>query len=1014
LASASKFSKRAQNSILGQVFDEVMLSGSDITRADLGSEIDFISSPTGLNIKLYPSQKILVRACFGIPFDYKEEIVDVWDVMKENLLYRMKESEFIAYLHDQGRCNLGDWRDMPEDGYGSLVLFAGRRGGKMLGVDEPIPTPTGFKRNGDLVDGDLVFGQDGKSYRVQYAHPIEEIEAYKISFDDGTHTFAHAGHLWHTFTHAERKNLRRRKPPLTQEITEGQCHCGCGADVSSGRRFLRHHHHRVKRSKCAIEGGVRTTAEIASSLRAHTTKRETNHAIQLSSPVELAERVLPVDPYVLGSWLGDGNADCGILTCSDEDAAELAPLYRAAGFTFDKMKSSRQRYSIKGLIRPLRLLGLHKNKHIPHEYLWSSAGQRLALLQGLMDSDGHCAEDGRVEFCNTNEVIARGVYHLAASLGLKPFWGEGTASLNGKDCGKKYRVTWTASLSVFRLTRKLARLPKDVHPRTEWRYITNIEPVGKMQMRCITTENPTHLYLFGANFNVTHNSQVVSAIGGACLRNLLAIRDPQKYYGLVKGSEISFTLMGTDEDSSDRLYKKLRADVNGSPYFTPYLRNNDEGEMRFVTEADRGNRDVVPSISAKAFPCTTRSARGPSNYFLALDEFQFFRSSKDANSSDLYKAATPSTSQFAPPDNPDIADSKILVISSPAQRIGKMYELHENAMKEGASSNTFTMRLSTVEMNPRIPRSKLAQDLKDNPDTFKAEFGGEFLDGSGSYVPEEKFVRCIDRSRPNKTYFDLSSVGRKYFWGLDLGMKKDGTALAIGHLEMTEGKGIELIFDYIDRMIVGERFDGPGVEMVEMEQKYIQHKELVLADIVSWLFYMHQVLPCYRGLTDQHAGSHFKQLLQMNGITEMELKHLNDQINSKMYFALQGFVSHGTARFPDIPKFEREFKQLEATYRNKYVLSVEAPSEKNAHDDMADAAALVALQAQQWIDEEGKLDLDPSGRILQVDPSLLPVVPIQDINGLSLRDLQVMYRADRIRLGMGSTSGMGRAALRRR
>lgn len=618
---AGKFSKRAQESSLGQLVDQVLKQQDPRRREDLGSELDFITSPTGLGITLYPTQRIIVKAAFGIPLDYHETIVPVWDAMKENLLYEMTETQFVRYLFDQGRCNVEDWRDIPKKGFGTLVLYAGRRGGK---------------------------------------------------------------------------------------------------------------------------------------------------------------------------------------------------------------------------------------------------------------------------------------------------------------------------------------------------------------------------------------SQVVSGIGASCLRNLLAVADPQHYYGLVKGAEISFTMMGTDEDSSDRLYQKLRADVNGSPFFTPYIRNNDELEMRFVTERDRDGRDVVPSISVKAYPCTTRSARGPSNYFLALDEFQFFRSSKDANSDDLYKAATPSTSQFAPPDDPENADSKIIVISSPSTRVGKMYELHRTALEEGISSNIFTMRVSTVEMNPRIPRSKLAQDLKENPDTFKAEFGGNFLDGSGSYVPEIQVEHCIDKGRENLTRFSMSTVGRKYFWGLDLGMKNDATALAIGHLEMVEGSGIQLIYDYIDRMMVGERYDGPGVDRVDAMQKYDGYKELDVVDIVKWLYHMQQILPCFQGATDQHAGAHFKQLLQINGIVAMELRHLNDQINSKMYFALQGMVNHAAARFPDVPKFILEFKMLEATYRNKYVLSVEARSEKGAHDDMSDAAALVALLAQEWLEKEGKLDLDPTGRVLQVNPNLFPPVPISDINGVSMRDLQVMERTQRI------------------
>jgi hypothetical protein len=97
-----------------------------------------------------------------------------------------------------------------------------------------------------------------------------------------------------------------------------------------------------------------------------------------------------------------------------------------------------------------------------------------------------------------------------------------------------------------------------------------------------------------------------------------------------------------------------------------------------------------------------------------------------------------------------------------------------------------------------------------------------------------------------------------------------------------------------------------------------------------------------------------------------------------------------------VPKFEQEFKMLKATYVSKYVLKVEAPNEKNAHDDMSDAAAEVAWLAQTWLEEEGKLDLDPSGRILQIDSNLTQVAPVIDPNNISPRDLAVLDRQNHL------------------
>ena len=985
-----------KNNILGNMTEDLVRGGGSKGIEDQGYALDFIESPQGLNMKLYPAQRLIVKCVFGIPVDYKEQKIVMWDSLKQMKVPKtVSESEFLHILHDQGRCNVDDWRDIPPWGFGTSVIFAGRRGGKLLGVDELIPTPTGFKRNGDLVDGDLVFGEDGKPHEVLYAHPIEEAEAFKVSFDDGTFTYAHAGHLWHTYTHNERKNLRRRKTYAEPVLAPGLCECGCGAPVKSGKRYVHGHHARLQAKNRPIDGGVRTTAEIAATLKTKSSKEESNHAIKLASAVELPERPLPIDPYCFGFWLGDGNADSAILTCGDEDSQFVGKQFIDAGYSFEPLPSGLMRYSIRGI--GLCDMGVLNNKHIPHDYLWSSVNQRLSLLQGLMDSDGHGAKDGAVEFCNTNLTLAEGVYHLAASLGLKPHFSEGIATLYGKDCGPKYRVTWTASLPVFRLPRKLAALKSiPARPWSKWRYITSVEPVGKMQMRCITTTNPTHLYLFGKNFNVTHNSQLVSAIAGSCLRNLLAIYDPQEYYKLVPGSTVDFTFIGTDEDSSTRLYDKLKADVIRSAFFAPYMvKSPNMTEMGFLSEADRARRIQKPSINVAAFACTTRAVRGPSSYFLALDEFQHFRSGKDANSDDLYKAATPSTSQFPNADDPERADSRILVISSPLGKIGKMYDLHKTALERGVDSDIFTIRLSTAEMNPRLPAKKLAEDYQNNPETFPAEFGGEFIDGSGSYVPPQKFDICVIPGKQNIVQFTPHAIGRKYFWGFDFGTQNDATALAISHLELIEGKSsIVLVYDYIDRMMVGEEFTGPGVKD---GARIKDMKELdVLNDVVPWLVHMNNILPCYKGMMDQHSGTTLKQLLHLNSITTIELIHLTDQINSLMYFALKGYIDHGNAWFPDVEKFKKEFKQLVAEYKSKYVLRVQAPTEKGAHDDMADAVAESAYLAQKWIEEEGKLELDPTASSIRQDPRIANPCSIIDPNNVSTRDLNVIARQDKI------------------
>lgn len=148
------------------------------------------------------------------------------------------------------------------------------------------------------------------------------------------------------------------------------------------------------------------------------------------------------------------------------------------------------------------------NKHIPPTYLRASVAQRLALLQGLMDTDGHAALDGGCEFDNTSERLARDVLELALSLGLKATILEGAAKLNGVEVSRKWRVRFTTSLPVFGLTRKLERLNPAPRRTNAFRYLVACERVDSVPTRCIAVDSPTRQYLAGTSLIPTHNTDL--------------------------------------------------------------------------------------------------------------------------------------------------------------------------------------------------------------------------------------------------------------------------------------------------------------------------------------------------------------------------------------------------------------------------------------------------------------------------------------------------------------------------
>jgi len=369
----------------------------------------------------------------------------------------------------------------------------GKGNGKALALDTVIPTPTGWSTMGALSAGDMVIGADGKPCRVLQAHPVSvDRECFEVEFDDGEVIVASAEHLWLT-------EHRRPKP----------------GSVS-----------------------VKTTADIARTLRNDNGKYQSaNHSVSLCGSLDLPEQELLVAPYVLGAWLGDGDSDAARLTCAfagiqvvEEIASEGQPVrqqVRHSDTTGRFSLSSGRGQRGDTLKERLRRLGVLRNKHVPPVYLRASDAQRLALLQGLMDTDGSIATSGQCEFTATSRALAEGVLELALSLGLKATLREGSATLNGVRISAKYRVGFFAPWDrpVFRLKRKADRQAA-THSRRSLsadRRIVSCRPVQPVPVRCITVDSPDSMFLCGRGMVPTHNSPLAAGIG---LYGLVADNEP--------------------------------------------------------------------------------------------------------------------------------------------------------------------------------------------------------------------------------------------------------------------------------------------------------------------------------------------------------------------------------------------------------------------------------------------------------------------------------------------------------
>ncbi|MDP9300560.1 MAG: terminase large subunit, partial [Actinomycetota bacterium] len=358
-----------------------------------------------------------------------------------------------------------------------------RKNGKDLDLDTPILTMGGWKTMGTVEVGDAVYGPDGAPTRIiANSKTFTGHECFEVSFSDGQRIIAGADHEWTVYDRLRAGNLERpRTGPYARHPGGGE------------RRTL-------------------TTAQLARSYLTGS-REDRRYSLLPPAPIERPEAELLVPPYLLGAWLGDGVSSSAALCGIDREIFEE---FEAAGYAIRWRRSGSTHGIGGGLQVQLRELGVLGHKHVPDAYLLGSEKQRLALLQGLMDTDGHADKHGRVEFCNTRRELADAVLFLARSLGHKAKLHEKRAMLDGRDCGPKYLVTWTACReeTPFRLERKTERLrPRLAHrTRAGTIQIVGVRAVATRPTRCIQVARDDGLYLAGHGLIPTHNSSLVSRL----------------------------------------------------------------------------------------------------------------------------------------------------------------------------------------------------------------------------------------------------------------------------------------------------------------------------------------------------------------------------------------------------------------------------------------------------------------------------------------------------------------------
>ena len=361
--------------------------------------------------------------------------------------------------------------------------------GRAQPVETPVLTPEGFRPIGSIQVGDLVVGSDGRPTPVLGVYPQGIKQVYRVQTQDGASTLACGEHLWHVLTRGDR---RRGKP-----------------------------------------GRVLTTAEMQKSLRCHHYRR---YELPLVDKVEFAPRAVPLDPYALGLLLGDG---CLTLTSTPSFATgdpELVAALDAAlpgieveqkhGYNYVLRHPAGGRGGLRTAnpvtmaVRELGLAGTSSStKFVPKDYLLNVSGVRLAVLQGLLDTDGGPVRQSgrtcRVQYTTCSPQLRDDVLFLVRSVGGVAYWrtrpaaGRGPGGTADRPVVSRHDafvmdLRLPQGVMPFRMERKRRAYVEDGGGRP-MRFVDSIEPAGEQECVCIAVAAADSLYVTD-DFLLTHNT----------------------------------------------------------------------------------------------------------------------------------------------------------------------------------------------------------------------------------------------------------------------------------------------------------------------------------------------------------------------------------------------------------------------------------------------------------------------------------------------------------------------------
>jgi len=482
--------------------------------------------------------------------------------------------------------------------------------------------------------------------------------------------------------------------------------------------------------------------------------------------ITFSEQPVPIDPYLIGVWLGDGFSKQPIITSADIEIVQWLEDYCAKNnlklSISDKRNNKSANYRLcktSGLLNPLweefKKLSLVSNKHIPQCYISNSKEIRLEVLAGIIDTDGHHRADRHgYDIALSNEQLANDVKRLADTLGYRTHIQKKktTCQVEGYE-GTTWRISIYGDVWEIPCKIKYKQYIHNGKQSNRENYLSSIkvESIGEGEYAGIGVDKDNLFCL--ADGTVTHNSYIAAVIMTYMTQYMLQFPDPAVEFGLEPSRLTGQCIASSEIQAKETVFAHIESIIDKKNWWVKYFaylkeREANEGKHTLFQRLKQAVEFPERRLAMLSLHSNSSALAGKTSYCVVLDELSRFdvvegavaAKSQTRSANAVYSTVSRSVSNLK-------KVSKIVVISSPMfeddytmqllAMSGTCYvgaqSVVVGAMREKMDRkvpNLYGMHATTFELSPKteanpsgfIEGEDFESERIQNPETYRRDY----------------------------------------------------------------------------------------------------------------------------------------------------------------------------------------------------------------------------------------------------------------------------------------------------